>query len=164
MSADAEVQNANGEPCDSAKEDKPVKPIPETAGDQAVQLPGSVSIVLEGAANEDAKLESLGIGQALSPAWSYTQASTSASASTELMYFMPPHAPGQNAALAYASLEQLHTGPALSSPAWSDTQASTSASTEPELMYSMPPHAPGQNAALAYDSHAYFERQEPSLL
>jgi len=101
VSADAEVQNANGEPFARVKEDRPLKPIPETAGDQAVQLLGSVSIVLEKAANEDAKLELLGTGQALSPAWSDSQASTSVL--PELMYSMPPHAPSQNAALAYDS-------------------------------------------------------------
>ena len=32
VSADAEVQNANGEPFARVKEDRPLKPIPETAG------------------------------------------------------------------------------------------------------------------------------------
>jgi hypothetical protein len=144
LSADVEVQNANGAPGAVAIEDKPVT--------------SSVSIVLEGAANGVIKLEQWGTGQALSPAWSDSHSSTSAS--TELMCSMPLHAPSQNAALAYAELEQLGTGQALS-PAWSDSHSSTSASTE--LLCSMPLHAPSQNAALAYDLHSCFAPQERSF-
>jgi hypothetical protein len=143
--ADVEVQKAIGAPGAGASEDKPVTPSPETADNPAVQHLGSVLIVLEGAANGVVELEQWGTGQALSPAWSDSHSSTSAS--TEVMYSMPLHARSQNAALAYVELQQLGTGQALS-PAWSDSHSSTSASTE--VMYSMPLHGPSQNAALAY--------------
>jgi hypothetical protein len=181
VSADIEVQNAST----SASKDKHVTLTPETADNQAVQHQESVSIVLEGAADGVGELEQLGTGQARSPVWSDSQASTSAS--SEPMYSMPLHVPSQNTAPPYVELEQLGTGQALS-PAWSDSQASPSASSEP--MYSMPLHAPSQNAAPAYDSstsastepmysmplhalsqnaapahdlHSYFEPQERSL-
>ncbi len=97
VAADAKVQNADGpgEPCASASDDEAVTPFSETADDQVGQLQGSASIVLEGAATGDIELEQL---QAVSPAWS-----DSTSASTEVMYSMPRHAPRQNVAQAYDS-------------------------------------------------------------
>jgi len=97
--ADVEVQKAIGAPGAGASEDKPVTPSPETADNPAVQHLGSVLIVLEGAANGVVELEQWGTGQALSPAWSDSHSSTSAS--TEVMYSMPLHGPSQNAAPAY---------------------------------------------------------------
>ena len=143
MFADVEVQKANGAPGAGASEDKPVTPSPETADNPAVQHLGSVLIVLEGAANGVVELEQFGTGQALSPAWSDSHSSTSAS--TEVMYSMPLHAPSQNAALAY----DLHSCFAPQERSFYDPFGGPA-----PVVYSHPAELHSSTAALASVSHA----------
>jgi len=143
VSADVEVQNFNGATGSSASEDKRVTSSPENADDQAVQHQGSVSIVLQGAASGVVELEQFGTGQALSPAWSDSHSSTSAS--TEVMYSMPLHAPSQNAALAY----DLHSCFAPQERSFSDLFGGPA-----PVVYSHPAELHSPPAALASVSHA----------